>query len=90
MLGRPVKADYVGSPIATLLRKNGLLYSDLLYKFKKNMLKTLLNLLVIGLCLFLIWFVVGLFIKGMILTIVGAILVVVFIIKALEAFDIKI
>jgi len=53
------------------------------------MIKTLLNLLVIGLVLFLIWFVVGLFIKGTILTIVGAILVVVFILKALEAFGIN-
>lgn len=53
------------------------------------MIKNLLSLLVIGLVLFLIWFVVGLFINGMILTIVGAILVVVFIIKCVDVLGIN-
>jgi len=53
------------------------------------MLKTLLNLLVIGLVLFLVYFIVGLFIQGTILMIVGAILAIIFIIKAVEMLGIN-
>ena len=54
------------------------------------MLKKLINLLVVGLVLYLIYVLVGLLIQGLIPQVVGVILVLVFVWKALEIFGIEI
>ena len=52
------------------------------------MISTLITLLVAGLVLYLIYYVVGMFIKGKALSIIGAILGLVFLLYALRAFGV--
>ena len=52
------------------------------------MITTLISLLVTGLVLYLIYYIVGMFIKGQPLKIIGIILGLVFLVYALRAFHI--
>jgi hypothetical protein len=52
------------------------------------MLSSLISLLVAGLVLYIIYFVVGMFIKGRPLNIIGIILGLVFLLYALRAFNV--
>ena len=50
------------------------------------MLQNLLTLLVLGLVLFLIYTVAGMFVHGTVLLIIGAILAILFVLKAVKLF----
>ncbi|MFZ0710302.1 MAG: hypothetical protein WAM53_09710 [Terrimicrobiaceae bacterium] len=52
------------------------------------MITTLISLLIAGLVLYVIYFVVGMFIKGQLLNIIGIILGLVFLLYALRMFNI--
>ena len=52
------------------------------------MLTTLISLLISGLVLYVIYYVVGMFIKGQLLNIIGVILGLVFLLYALRAFHV--
>ena len=54
------------------------------------MITTLITLLIAGLILYVIFYIVGLFIKGQPLNIIGIILGLVFLLYALRAFNIRI
>ena len=52
------------------------------------MITTLISLLITGLVLYVIYYVVGMFIKGQLLNIIGIILGLVFLLYALRAFHV--
>ena len=52
------------------------------------MITTLISLLVAGLVLYVIYYVVGMFIKGQLLNIIGIVLGLLFLLYALRAFNI--
>jgi hypothetical protein len=52
------------------------------------MISTLISLLIAGLVLYVIYFIVGMFIKGRALNIIGIILGLVFLLYALRAFHV--
>ena len=53
-----------------------------------EMIEKLIHLLIVGLVLFIVYFICGLFVAGMILNIIGAILALVFCLFALKLFGI--
>jgi hypothetical protein len=52
------------------------------------MITTLISLLIAGLVLYVIYYVVGMFIKGQLLNIIGIVLGLLFLLYALRAFNI--
>jgi hypothetical protein len=52
------------------------------------MITTLISLLIAGLVLYVIYYVVGMFIKGQLLNIIGLVLGLLFLLYALRAFNI--
>jgi len=52
------------------------------------MITTLISLLIAGLVLYVIYYVVGMFIKGQLLSIIGIVLGLLFLLYALRAFNI--
>jgi hypothetical protein len=52
------------------------------------MISTLVSLLIAGLVLYVIYYVVGMFIKGQLLNIIGIVLGLLFLLYALRAFNI--
>jgi hypothetical protein len=53
-----------------------------------KMITTLISLLIAGLVLYVIYYVVGMFIKGQLLNIIGIVLGLLFLLYALRAFNI--
>jgi hypothetical protein len=53
-----------------------------------EMITTLISLLIAGLVLYVIYYVVGMFIKGQLLNIIGIVLGLLFLLYALRAFNI--
>ena len=53
-----------------------------------KMITTLISLLIAGLVLYVIYYVVGMFIKGQLLSIIGIVLGLLFLLYALRAFNI--